>query len=145
MRVVPTLQTLESYYQAIEAIQSQHFEDASSHLQRLIHTIEAKHPNDHLAHTVASTLYAKSLVLQGQSPQAEAALSEIITRLGSTYDTNRTDLYTQACLNLLIQYIHSNVSEAVKFGRKMLTPEFWKLLSVDSHADWHFLIGVMSM
>ena len=144
LRIVPGLQTIEAYYQAIEDFEAHQYSESVGHLHRVLKALEAKQSGDHVSYAVAGTLLAKAQASQSLNPQAESTLATIVHRLSTVVDSHQ-ELYTNACLNLLIHCVHANVHEAIRFGKKMQTPDLWRTLPVHARADWHFLVGVRCM
>lgn len=141
LRIVPALQTIEAYYQAIEDMEAHQYSDAAGHLQRVLKAIDTRHSGDQTSYAVAATLLAKAQTQQSLHTQAETTLAVAVERLSQGVEGHQ-EIYAQACLNLLIQRVHVNPTEAVAFGKKMLIPNLWKTLPLHVRADWHFLIGV---
>ena len=135
----PGLQGMEDYYQALEQLEERNLEKTRESLKIAINKLSIGRRDDYASFAVASSLLAKTQCEGGMFSEAENTLKSVVGRLEKTKDQ---ELYTRACLNLFIQYLHSNVPEAVAFSRGMLELSNWSRLHPSSHADWHYLHGV---
>lgn len=136
----PGLVALEDYYQAVQRLQEGELEKATQSIKSALAQLELGRKDDYVSYAVAATLLARTYADQSLTSEAEGTLEEIVVRLQPV--TEAKELFTRACVNLMIQYLHSNVQQAAIFGRNMLDLSNWSQLHPSCHSDWHFLHGV---
>ena len=114
------LYTLEEYARGLEFIENRKFNLAEMEFKRCLDILKNMQLNSENVYDHVNNRLALMFRAQGKTTQCEKTLEEIVNNCNQRQDHDR--MYT-AKMNLLKQYLHSNVDKAVTMENSYVPDE----------------------
>lgn len=133
--------SLAEYQRAVELVKSQQYKEAESEFLRCLKALDLMGLHADSSYNFVLTRIAAMQRSLHRTKDCEVSLEKAarnFRKRAKDYPQQLSRAYT----NLMMQYLQSNVTKAVKVGAALQKEPYWSELTRETQKDIHFLFGV---